>query len=91
MSKYILLFTLCSIVGWIYESIYALIKTGKWEARGFLYGPLCPIYGFGVCGIVLLAKAYLVATQATYLWWQIALVAFFGSMALEYVVSWALE
>lgn len=91
LSKYILLFTLCSVVGWVYESIYALIKTGKWEARGFLYGPLCPIYGFGVCGIVLLAKAYLLATDATYAWWQIVLVAFFGSMLLEYITSWLLE
>lgn len=91
MSKYILLFTLCSIVGWIYESLYALIKTGKWEARGFLYGPMCPIYGFGVCGIVLLAKAYLLYAHHTYVWWQILLAGFIGAMLLEYLTSWVLE
>lgn len=91
ISKYILLFTLCSVVGWVYESIYALIVTGKWENRGFLYGPLCPIYGFGVVGIVVIAKAYLIYAHAAYTWWQIAIVAFFGSMLLEYAVSWALE
>lgn len=91
ISKYILLFTLCSVVGWVYESIYALVVTGKWENRGFLYGPLCPIYGFGVVGIVVLAKAYLIYAHATYTWWQIAIVAFFGSMLLEYFVSWLLE
>lgn len=91
LSKYILLFTLCSLVGWVWESLYAVIKTGKWEARGFLYGPMCPIYGFGVCGIVLLAKVYLTYAHNTYLWWQILLAGFFGSMLLEYVTSWVFE
>lgn len=91
ISKYILLFTLCSIVGWVYESIYAVLKTGAWENRGFLYGPMCPIYGFGVCGIVLVAKAYLIYAHAGYTWWGILIIAFIGSMVLEYAVSWALE
>jgi uncharacterized membrane protein len=38
-------------LGWILEVIYHLYKNRHFVNRGFLYGPLCPIYG---CGAVLL-------------------------------------
>lgn len=34
-----------SFLGWILEVIYHFIKEKKFVNRGFLYGPLCPIYG----------------------------------------------
>jgi uncharacterized membrane protein len=34
------------------EVIYAALKEGKFINRGFLNGPLCPIYGFGVIAVV---------------------------------------
>ena len=45
ISKYFVYFVIFSVMGWIYESAFCTIKTGKWQNRGFLYGPLCPIYG----------------------------------------------
>lgn len=78
-------------MGWIYESIYCTIRAKKWENRGFLYGPLCPIYGAGGVAITAIADFISVHTDATFTWWQIFLVAFFGSIVLEYGTSWALE
>ena len=75
-----------------YESIYyCTIRAKKWENRGFLYGPLCPIYGAGGVAITAIADFISVHTDATFTWWQIFLVAFFGSIVLEYGTSWALE
>jgi uncharacterized membrane protein len=36
-----------SIAGWIWEMILFRFTEGKFVRRGFLYGPLCPIYGAG--------------------------------------------
>lgn len=91
ICKYIVLFALCSFVGWVFESLLAIVKTGKWERRGFLYGPVCPIYGVGVAVIVLVAKALVMELNAPLEWWWVFLAAFLGSMVLEYTVHWALE
>lgn len=37
-----------SIFGWFLEVIVRTLETGGFENRGFLNGPICPIYGFGV-------------------------------------------
>ncbi len=51
-------FAIYSVLGFILETLFALIVYGKFESRqGFLYGPVCPIYGVGaVIMIVALQK-----------------------------------
>lgn len=41
-------FLIYSCVGWCLEVIYAAATTGELVNRGFLNGPVCPIYGFGM-------------------------------------------
>lgn len=41
-------FFIYSFLGWIVEVCFAAFKHGKFVNRGFLNGPLCPIYGSGV-------------------------------------------
>ncbi|WP_295418670.1 putative ABC transporter permease [uncultured Subdoligranulum sp.] len=41
-------FFLYSILGWCVEVIYAALKEHRLVNRGFLCGPLCPIYGIGM-------------------------------------------
>ncbi len=43
-----------AFVGWCVEVAYAACRQRKFVNRGFLNGPLCPIYGFGVASIHLL-------------------------------------
>lgn len=47
-SKHILYFFIYSFLGWILETIYAYIVLGHFDNRGFLIGPICPIYGSGM-------------------------------------------
>ncbi len=43
--KYILLFFFYSAGGWCLESLYCSIGEKRFVNRGFLTGPMCPIYG----------------------------------------------
>ena len=44
-------FLIYSFLGWCVEVIYAAFKTRQVVNRGFLNGPICPIYGFGVIAV----------------------------------------
>ena len=41
-------FLIYSCIGWCLEVIFAAATTGQLVNRGFLNGPVCPIYGFGM-------------------------------------------
>ena len=45
-------FFLYGFIGWGVEVVYAAVKTHKLVNRGFLCGPICPIYGFGMVGLI---------------------------------------
>ena len=46
-----------SVIGWILEMIYGFMVFGYFVDRGFLYGPMCPIYGCGVVVMVLITES----------------------------------
>ena len=47
LNNILLYFIIYSFLGWCLESIYKTILEKRFVNSGFLYGPLCPIYGFG--------------------------------------------
>lgn len=47
-----LLFLIYSFIGWACESTYCSIFERKFVNRGFLTGPLCPVYGFGALAVI---------------------------------------
>lgn len=49
---YLIFFYVYSVIGWITEEIFAAFKYGKFINRGFLNGPICPIYGIGMLVII---------------------------------------
>lgn len=67
-----------AFLGWCMEVVYAAVTTGEFVNRGFLNGPLCPIYGFGVIGVVYALKP--VADQFFLL--------FLGSVLLTSALEW---
>ena len=84
-------FILYSFLGWIWETVYCTIKTKHWSNRGFLFGPICPIYGTG--GII--AKVIFFYTPAfrsneTSVW-LVFIICAAGSAVLEYLTSWLME
>lgn len=48
------LFLIYSVAGWIVEVAFVTLTTGQLVNRGFLNGPVCPIYGFGMIGVLML-------------------------------------
>ena len=48
MYLFLWIFFAYAFLGWCTEVCFAALVTGKFVNRGFLNGPLCPIYGFGV-------------------------------------------
>jgi uncharacterized membrane protein len=80
-----LYFVWYSLLGWAMETTYCSIKEGHFVARGFLHGPVCPIYGVGALLMVLVLNrftgnvpVFLVVSTVTMSAW-------------EYLVGWLLE
>ena len=63
MSQYLLrewvfIFCFYSVVGFIWETVFCSLKEGKLLNRGFMKGPFLPIYGFGVCIMMIAAGPF---------------------------------
>ena len=84
-QKLVLYFVIYSFLGWILETIFALFVLGKFVKRGFLYGPVCPIYGFGAVLIILTLKRFKGKKTKEFF---ISMIVF---SVFEYVVSWLFE
>ncbi len=78
-------FIIYSCIGWIYETSYCYITTGRLMNRGFLYGPLIPIYGLSILAMILLFSNRCKSIFSLFL--SCALVA----TALEYFSSYWME
>ena len=83
-------FFLYGCIGWGVEVVYAAIKEHKLVNRGFLCGPICPIYGFGMVGLVYSVSLIPMPESGS----MSAVAIFFLGMALttaiELVGGWAL-
>jgi len=85
ISLLFLYFIVYSFLGWIMETTYCSIVEKRFVVRGFLYGPICPIYGVGVLMMICWFAPlkgnpflfYVVATAVMSAW--------------EYFVGWFLE
>lgn len=85
IAKYFLIFILYSVCGWIIETLLYMIVGKRVVKRGFLFGPLCPIYGVGavVCSLLFYGRIE-----------NIFLLFLLGMLlctALEYITHFALE
>ena len=53
---FVLYFFIYGFVGWCTEVAYATVKQKKFVNRGFLNGPICPVYGVGIGMVVMLLE-----------------------------------
>ena len=55
IDELVIWFTLYSVFGWLYE-VFLEVVVYKWgfTNRGVLFGPYCPVYGFGALAFILL-------------------------------------
>lgn len=82
---YFLLFFIYSFLGWGMEVLNTLRVEKKFVNRGFLVGPYCPIYGYGVLLITLLLKKYQNDIVVTFIF------SILICGLLEYITSYMLE
>ncbi len=47
-------FVIYSFLGWVVEVVFHVVVAGKIINRGFLNGPVCPVYGFGMISVLLM-------------------------------------
>ena len=52
LNEFVLLFFIYSFLGWCVEVAFVAVTSGRIENRGFLNGPVCPIYGCGMLGVL---------------------------------------
>ncbi|EOT44517.1 putative ABC transporter permease [Enterococcus columbae] len=52
------LFFAYSFIGWLWETVFCSISEHHFVYRGFLLGPITPIYGFGILGVLYLVTPY---------------------------------
>ena len=90
MEQYTLLdwmsfFYIYCFLGWCFESTYATIKEKKPVNRGFLRGPMIPIYGFAALFILFITGPW----QGQ--WAMVYLLGITGATVLEYVTGYFME
>lgn len=85
VEQWFLWFMIYSFIGWVYESILCSVLARKIVNRGFLNGPLCPIYGTGALMVV--AVLGQLKGQPVLLFFASAIL----TLTLEYITSWLME
>ena len=80
-----LYFVFYSFCGWLWETCYCSVKERHYVPRGFLYGPICPIYGVGFLLMILFFAPFKDNLVVFYF------VAVIVMTAWEYLVGWFLE
>ncbi|MEG1778751.1 MAG: hypothetical protein RR263_01515 [Oscillospiraceae bacterium] len=76
-----------SFIGWVYESTLCSITGKKLVNRGFLNGPICPIYGFGAVVVIFCFQGSAANGNIIALFLSSAVL----TCILEYFTSWAME
>ena len=56
--EYILIFLICSCIGWCWEVIWEFLKNGCLINSGTMHGPWLPIYGSGSLLIYILLNSW---------------------------------
>ena len=84
-GQWVLLFFFYCFCGWVWESCYVSLRQHRWVNRGFLHGPLLPIYGSGA--IIILFATLPVENDLRLVW----LLGMLAATVLEYVTGAVME
>lgn len=83
--QWILVFFVYCVAGWIWETLFALVRKRKFVNRGFLHGPWLPIYGSGSVVILLCVRP--VRDNL----WLVFIMGMIGATVLEYITGIIME
>lgn len=86
MSDWVLFFYIYCVLGWCFETtVVSVFVRHHFVNRGFLFGPVLPIYGFGALAILLSTLPFRAH------WWLVGLVGMAAATLLEYVTGVVME
>ena len=85
INEYLLYFFVYAFLGWVLETVFSYFVLGYFDNRGFLIGPICPIYGFGMLILIMWLSRYKDNNIKLFVISAIVLTFF------EYVVGYALD
>ena len=85
IASWFLYFIIYSVLGWAAETVYCSVPKGHFVERGFLRGPLCPIYGAGAVIILRALEPYINNIPAIFILGLIL------TSLLEYITSFLME
>ena len=85
LENYLLYFFIYAFLGWFFETLYGIYTHGHFVKRGFLFGPICPIYGYGALILLIFLRKYQKSSI------KLFFVSSIIFSALEYFVSFAME
>ena len=85
LSQWILFFFIYSFIGWIWESCYVSVRKRRWVNRGFMHGPMLPLYGSGALAVLVSTISVRENTALVFLLGMLA------ATALEYFTGAAME
>lgn len=81
----ILYFFIYAFLGWLLETVFCIVTIGSFDKRGFLYGPICPMYGYAAISMIYFLKKIKSNTIGKFFICMIAFTIF------EYIVAVVLE
>lgn len=81
----VIYFIIYSFLGWTMETFYAFYVHGHFVNRGFLFGPICPLYGFGAIILIIFFKKYRKHSL------KLFFIAAFVFSVFEYVTGYVLD
>ena len=82
---YFIYFLIFAIVGWLLETCFSFYSLGYFTKRGFLFGPLCPIYGWGALILIMFFSTYKNHNLKLFIYSALIFTVF------EYLVSFGME
>lgn len=85
IEQYIFCFFVYAFLGYLCEVAYCSICQRHLVNRGYLYMPICPIYGFGAILILV------VMLPISHLWYFVLLLGILLTSTLEYLTSYLME
>ncbi|GKX29701.1 membrane protein [Vallitalea longa] len=91
-SRLMLYFSIYSFLGWIWETSFVSLCTGKFVNRGFLNGFFIPIYGLGAMSVVLVKDA--IGKPTDYFLLNLLIVVVVSTIVvttLEFLTGFAME
>ena len=85
LLQWMLFFYIYCFFGWIIESTYVSVCTGNWVNRGFMRGPVIPIYGTGAIIILFAVIPFRTSPVLVFILGTIA------ASVLEFVTGFVME